>query len=62
MPREPHWLTIREFARVMDCSERYARLIIDNGTVIAFSLPVYSQQIGRRRRQFVCTPPTLLDW
>jgi hypothetical protein len=59
---QSHWLTIREFARVMDCSPRYARLLIDNGTVAGFSIPVYARHIGRRRRLYVCTPPTLLDW
>lgn len=47
-----HWLTIKEFAREMNRSERQILNWTQNGTLAAFGLPVYRINKGKYHSRF----------
>ena len=47
-----HWLTIREFARMMGRSERQVENWTNDGTLFDFGFPIYCVGRGVNRRRF----------
>lgn len=55
-----HWLTTREFARMMGRPERTVQLWAQNGTLVEFGLSIYQVGNGRfNRRHYIQAPANL---
>ena len=54
------WLTPKEFARILKCSERHVRYLTENTTLASFGIRVYSVKKGSRTKRYILTPLSML--
>ena len=56
------YLTVKEFARVMNCSERHVRRIANNLILSEFGVPIISVPFGTRGRRtiYIFSPSSML--